>query len=93
MGEVGNGSQAVFNDHPRWNSWYIAGFFEDDLKFGPNLTVNLGVRYDVDVPRKEALNRTSELSLTAPDAAAGGLPGALVFGTNCNCNTAWADTW
>ncbi len=93
MGEVGNGSQAVFNDHPRWNSWYIAGFFEDDMKFGPNLTVNLGVRYDVDVPRKEALNRTSELSLTAPDAAAGGLPGALVFGTNCNCNTEWADTW
>jgi hypothetical protein len=93
MGEVGNGSQNVYNDHPRWNSWYIAGFIEDDLKFGPNLTVNLGLRYDVDVPRKEAENRTSALSLTAPDAAAGGLPGALVFGTNCHCNTAWADTW
>ena len=93
MGEVGNGSQAVFNDSPRWNSRYIAGFFEDDLKIGRNLTVNLGIRYDVDVPRKEALNRTSEFSLTAPDAAAGGLPGALVFGTNCNCNTEWADTW
>jgi hypothetical protein len=93
MGEVGNGSQAVFNDAPRWNSRYFAGFFEDDLKFGRNLTVNLGLRYDVDVPRKEALNRTSEFSLTAPDAAAGGLPGALVFGTNCHCNTAWANTW
>jgi len=93
MGEVGNGGQTVYNDHPRWNSRYIAGFFEDDLKFGSNLTLNLGIRYDVDVPRKEALNRTSELSLTAPDAAAGGLPGALVFGTNCNCNTEWADTW
>ena len=58
-----------------------------------NLTVNLGLRYDVDAPRHEALNRTSELSLTAPDALAGGHPGALVFGTNCNCNTAWADTW
>jgi hypothetical protein len=93
LGEVGNGSQAVFNDAPRWNSRYIAGFFEDDMKFGSNLTLNLGVRYDVDVPRHEALNRTSDLSLTAPDAAAGGLPGALVFGTNCNCNTAWANTW
>lgn len=93
MGEVGNGSQAVFNDSPRWNSRYIAGFFEDDLKFGHNLTVNVGIRYDVDVPRKEALNRTSEFSLTAPDAAAGGLPGALVFGTNCHCNTEWANTW
>lgn len=93
LGEVGNGSQAVFNDHPRWNSHYVAGYVEDDIKFSSNLTVNLGVRYDVDAPRHEALNRTSELSLTAPDAAAGGLPGALVFGTNCNCNTAWADTW
>jgi hypothetical protein len=93
LGDVGNGSQAVFNDHPRWNSHYVAGFAEDDIKFTRNLTVNLGVRYDVDSPRHEALNRTSELSLTAPDAAAGGHPGALVFGTNCNCNTAWADTW
>ncbi len=93
VGDVGNGFQSVFNDRPRWNSHYIAGFFEDDMKFGNNLTLNLGVRYDVDTPRHEARNQTSELSLTAPDAAAGGLPGALVFGTNCNCNTAWADTW
>jgi hypothetical protein len=94
MGEVGSAGQNVIDAHPRWNSKYIAGFIEDDLKFGHNLTVNLGLRYDVDVPRKEALNRTSEFSLTAPDAAAGGLPGALVFGTTCtSCNTAWADTW
>ena len=93
LGEVGNGSQAVFNDHPRWNSHYIAGFVEDDVKFNANLTMNFGLRYDIDSPRHEALNRTSELSLTAPDTLAGGHPGALVFGTNCNCNTAWADTW
>ena len=93
LGSVGDSSQTVFNDHPRWNSHYLAGFVQDDIKFTPNLTVNLGLRYDVDVPRHEALNRTSELSLTAPDPAAGGLPGALVFASNCNCNTAWADTW
>ncbi|HEX4008069.1 MAG TPA: TonB-dependent receptor [Acidobacteriaceae bacterium] len=93
LGEVGNGSQAVYNDHPRWNSHYIAVFFEDDLKLSKNLTVNMGLRYDVDAPRSEALDRTSEFSLTAADAAAGGLPGALVFGTNCHCNSAWADTW
>jgi hypothetical protein len=93
LGEVGNGSQAVFNDSPRWNSHYIAGFAEDDMKFSNNLTLNLGIRYSVDSPRHEALNRTSDFSFTAPDAAAGGLPGALVFGTNCHCNTAWANTW
>jgi hypothetical protein len=93
LGDVGNGSQSVYNDHPRWNSHYIAGFIEDDVKVSSNLTLNFGLRYDVDSPRHEALNRTSNLSLTASDAAAGGLPGALVFGTNCNCNTAWADSW
>ncbi|HZL26183.1 MAG TPA: TonB-dependent receptor [Acidobacteriaceae bacterium] len=92
-GYVGASSQTVFNDRPRWNSHYLAGFVQDDIKFSSNLTVNLGVRYDVDVPRHEALNRTSELSLTAPDPAAGNLPGALVFAANCKCNTAWADTW
>ncbi len=93
LGEVGNGSQNVYNDNPRWNSHYMAVFAEDDIKLSNNLTVNLGVRYSIDVPRKEAHNRTSNFSFTAPDAKAGGLPGALVFGTTCNCNTAWANTW
>lgn len=94
LGEVGNGSQFVDNVNPRWKSWYMAGFFQDDIKLTNNLTVNAGLRYDVDLPRHEALNRTSDFSLTAPDAAAGGLPGAIVFGTTCKgCNTAWANTW
>ncbi len=92
-GYVGASNQTVFNDHPRWNSHYFAGFVQDDLKLTPNLTVNLGVRYDVDAPRHEAEDRTSSFSFTAPDPAAGNLPGALVFGVNCKCNTAWADTW
>jgi hypothetical protein len=86
-------SQTVFNHNPRWNSHYYALFFQDDVKVTPTLTLNLGLRWDVDVPRLEALNDTSNLSLTTADSLAGGLPGALIFGANCNCNSAWADTW
>jgi hypothetical protein len=93
LGDDAVASQTIFNHNPRWNSHYYAFFVQDDLKVTSNLTLNLGLRYDVDVPRHEALNDTSDLSLTSPDALAGGLPGALVFGTNCNCNSAWADTW
>jgi hypothetical protein len=94
LGEVDNSNQTVYNDSPRWNSHYWAGFIQDDIKVNASLTLNVGLRYDVDSPRTEALNRTSNFSLTAKDTAAGGLPGALVFATNCTgCNKAWADTW
>ena len=94
MGEVGNGVQEVYNVNPRWKSWYIAGFVQDDVKLTSNLTINVGMRWDLDNPRHEGLNRTSDFSFTAPDSVAGGLPGALEFGTTCgNCNKAWADTW
>jgi hypothetical protein len=93
LGEVGEGGQTVYNVNPRWKSWYLAGFFQDDIKISNNLTINLGLRYDIDLPRHEAFDRTSDFSFSAPDAAAGNLPGALVFGTTCNCNTAWAEAW
>jgi hypothetical protein len=93
LGDVDNSSQTVYNHNPRWNSHYIAGFVQDDIKFSSDLTVNVGMRYSIDFPRKEADNDTSALSLTTADPAAGGLPGALLFGKTCNCNSAWAETW
>ena len=93
LGDVDSAGQTVYNHNPRWNSHYEAFFVQDDVKATPKLTLNLGLRYDIDAPRHEATNSTSNFSLTAPDAAAGGLPGALVFGANCHCNSAWADTW
>ncbi len=79
---------------PRWISNYWAGFAQDDLKVNNSLVLNLGVRYDVDQPRREADNDTSNFSLTAIDPKSG-LPGALQFGTTClpNCNTRWANTY
>ncbi len=81
------------NHQPRWISNYWAGFFQDDFKVNSSLVLNLGVRYDIDQPRREAQNNTSNFSPTAIDPYTG-TPGALVFATTCtNCNKRWADTW
>jgi hypothetical protein len=93
LGEATNGGQQIHLRLQRWTSWYYAFFAQDDFKVTPNLTLNLGLRYDVDMPRKEAHNNTSDFSPTATDPEYG-IPGALVFGSTCHgCNTRWANIW
>jgi hypothetical protein len=50
--------------------WMLSGFFEDDWKVTPQLTLNLGMRYDFATP---ALNGKNEMANFDPTA------GALVF--------------
>jgi len=66
---------------PRWSSNYYAGYVQDDFKVRSNLVLNLGLRYSVDTPRHEPHGANSVLDLTAPNALAGGAPGALIFGS------------
>ena len=92
LGNFDSAGVTIPTHQPRWISAYYAGFAQDDLKITKNLVLNIGLRYDVDQPRKEASNNTSNFSETAIDPKAG-IPGALIFGTTCNCNTRWASTY
>jgi len=93
LGQADNGGTNVVVKGSRWTSWYYAFFAQDDFKITPTLTLNIGLRYDVDMPRREAHDLTSNFSTTANDPEFN-IPGALVFGDKCNgCNTRWADTW
>lgn len=92
LGVPSSGSIQTYSSQPRWLSSYWAVFAQDDYKVLPNLTLNLGLRYDVDLPRRESRNRTSNFSETAIDPLSG-KPGALIFGTTCNCNANWIKPW
>ncbi len=93
LGLTDSGGITIPNHQPRWLSGYYAAFFQDDFKVSNSLVINAGIRYDIDQPRKEAQNFTSNFSPTAIDPVSG-TPGALIFGTTCtNCNPRWADTW
>ena len=62
-----------------WRAKYFAAFAADDWKLNNKLTVNLGLRYDVPIPVKEAHDRMSFVDPNLPNPGAGGLPGAYVF--------------
>ena len=70
----------LFTHFPRWIQHYYALYAQDDVKVRPNLTVNVGLRWDVDTPRHEANGFQSALSLTANNPGTPGQPGAVVYG-------------
>lgn len=58
---------------------YYAGYVQDDFKVSKNLTLNLGLRYDYSVPRREKDLQNSNFNPTIPNPSAGNLLGALEF--------------
>jgi hypothetical protein len=78
-------------------SAYWGLYFQDDWKISPKLTLMIGVRYEVDIPRTERYNRLSYFNINAPSPLAplpasalancpgcGNLRGAMEFVTPGN---------
>jgi Carboxypeptidase regulatory-like domain len=81
IGQPWSESLTVNSHFPRWNQRYYALYVQDDVKVRKNLTLNLGLRWDVDTPRHEATGAQSVLSLTAANPGTPGQLGALVYGS------------
>jgi hypothetical protein len=72
--------------------FYTYAFWaQDDFRLRPNLTLNLGLRYDILNPYTEVYDRWSFMNPDLSNPAVGGYRGAMEFvgdGTNsCNCRT------
>lgn len=60
---------------------------QDSYKFSSRLTLNYGIRYDLDLPATEAFNRFSAVDPTLPNPGAGNIVGAYTyFGTGTGRN-------
>lgn len=58
---------------------YDALFVQDDWRIAPNLTINLGLRWEFDEPTTITGNKCSDFNPTAPNPGASGRLGALSF--------------
>jgi hypothetical protein len=75
---------SITSVNPRLNSNYWAAYVQDDIKVRRDLTLNLGLRYDIDNPRSEAHGAQSNLDLSRPNPGAPGQLGALVYNPVAN---------
>lgn len=76
---LGMPSNTAFNLYPtdgfetRWS--YFAGYLQDDIRVSRKLTLNLGARWEMTTPRREAKNRQSNFDLKTLNLQYSGLNG------------------
>lgn len=87
LGAVDKGNRSVYTTEPGYRAGLYVFFAQDDFKVSPKLTLNLGLRWELPVPQKEAQNRESGFDPTVPNPGADNIPGALVFLGNCQTCT------
>jgi len=65
MGSPNGGSYYEVQDRPATEDHQFAGFGQDNWKINHKLTLNLGLRYEVSVPRTDRFNHQNWLDLNA----------------------------
>lgn len=78
---LGSGGNMTHEPSAASTSIYMAGYIQDDWRVTSKLTLNLGLRYDVDRPRTERFNQHSFFDINAPSPLQGAIPATACL--NC----------
>jgi hypothetical protein len=79
LGDLSSAGYSIYVRQPKDLGNYEAVYAQDSMKVSSNLQLLFGLRYDIDVPVREAANDRSNFSPTALNPGAGNIPGALIF--------------
>lgn len=89
LGQVDTASINAVQD-PQWRKQAWALFLQDTWKITRKLTLDYGLRWDLQGQGHEIHYRTSMFGPTVPNPSTGNIPGALVYegygNGRCNCN-------
>jgi hypothetical protein len=92
LGAVDHGSSYFRSSLPGARYKYIGMYVDDTYKMTRKLTLDLGVRYEIQIPTSDPLGRISYMDPSVPNPGAGNLPGAEVFGTDGTGRNQFAKT-
>src|SRR5439155_13827451 len=82
LGLVDHGDATIITAVAANRIGQYAAYVQDDFRATSNLTLNLGLRYDLLLPTVDAHDRMSWLDPTATNPDLGGIKGAMVFASD-----------
>jgi Carboxypeptidase regulatory-like domain/TonB dependent receptor-like, beta-barrel len=84
LGGADSASKSIYVTEPGYRAGEFAFFAQDDWRATSRLTLNIGVRWEIPLPKTEAFNRQSGFDATLPNPGADNIPGALAFLGSCS---------
>lgn len=73
-----NSASIQISDRINTRAFYVAGYVQDDWRITNRLTVNLGLRWEAELPRREIDNKQNSFDLTRINPISG-TPGVVTF--------------